>query len=285
MVLPPLPPVPVDVPPGLTEAAVDALEELPLPQAVAIHRVPTSASDRTRPNLAVLSDFSCLPLIVSPRPGRPRAAGRGHRPSRCMPACVHPTAPPVQAPESAAVLDAAHFSPPPPRARIERSKRPRSWRRSGIVGPCHATPNTLPAGETYSRTTAARLAPRTHAWRSSRPCARFALHPAFAVDRRPRWSHPRPAPLTARPAPASSNHAASSHNWTFFERILWRFIFSSFSKSLSAKHCGYSVVRLRSGRKLFGRGIYPYEADLRERAILDSQKGKMLRERETGYNF
>jgi hypothetical protein len=53
MLLPPLPPVPANEPPGVAEAAVDVLEELPLPQAAAIHRVPTRASASTRPNLAV----------------------------------------------------------------------------------------------------------------------------------------------------------------------------------------------------------------------------------------
>jgi hypothetical protein len=57
MVLPALPPVLANVPPGVAEAAVEVLEELPLPQAAAIHKVPTKASVRTRPNLAV-SDFS-----------------------------------------------------------------------------------------------------------------------------------------------------------------------------------------------------------------------------------
>src|ERR1035437_5769775 len=63
MVLPPLPPVPVGAPPD--EAACDALLEPPLPQAAAIHKVPTSASDRMRPNFVDLSDFFAPPLIVS----------------------------------------------------------------------------------------------------------------------------------------------------------------------------------------------------------------------------
>jgi hypothetical protein len=56
MVLPLTPPVPIGVAPELDEAAVEVLEEPPLPQPAASHRVATRASVSIRPKLAFFRD-------------------------------------------------------------------------------------------------------------------------------------------------------------------------------------------------------------------------------------
>ena len=192
MVLPPLPPVPVDEP---LECLTRPLTTTGRTAAAAGDRHPQGSHQGQRqdsPEPRCFLRFCFARLIVSPRPGRPRAAGRGHKPSRCMPACVHPTAPPVQAPGSGAVLDAARFSPPQQRARIERSKRQKLAQIWNLA--CHATPNTLPAGETYSRTTC-----RISRYSSCIACLRRHLL----------RQHVSSPPSSAR-RPRSSNHAAAA---------------------------------------------------------------------------